>query len=96
MGKGEKSIFEVPAQALLGEVSCWDNILLKKSKLNWNHQVHAMGDRERERTQTVVGKGVTAEKTNKIPFFVWWWGVAHKRTSGGRQVHLHQTKTVKG
>ena len=35
--RGKKSIFEVPAQALLGEVSCWDDILPKRSKLSWNH-----------------------------------------------------------
>ena len=37
VGRREKSIFEVPAQALLGEVSYWDDILPKKSKLSWNH-----------------------------------------------------------
>ena len=34
--------------------------------------------------------------TNKIVLFVWWWGVAHKRSSGGWQVHPEQTKVVKG
>ena len=81
VGKWEKSIFEVPAQALLGEVSCWDDILSKRSKLSLIHYVHAMRDRERETMprQIVVGKGVTVDRsrkgchgrqTNKIPFFV--------------------------
>ena len=52
-GEGKNLFFEVPAQALLGEVSCWDGILPKRSKLSWNHQMHAMRDRERERTQIV-------------------------------------------
>ena len=37
VGRREKSIFEVPAQALLGGVSCWDDILPERSKLSWNH-----------------------------------------------------------
>ena len=37
VGRGEKSIFKVPTQALLGEVSYWDDILPKRSKLSWNH-----------------------------------------------------------
>ena len=34
--------------------------------------------------------------TNKIVLLVWWWGVAHKRSSGGWQVHPDQTKVVRG
>ena len=37
VGRGGKSIFEVPAEALLREVSCWDDTLPKKNKLSWNH-----------------------------------------------------------
>ena len=36
VGRAEKSIFEVPAQALSG-VSYWDDILSKRGKLSWNH-----------------------------------------------------------
>ena len=52
-GEGKNLFFEVPAQALLEEVSYWDGILPKRSKLSWNHQMHAMRDREKERTQIV-------------------------------------------
>ena len=31
-GKRGKTYFEVPTQALLGEVSCWDDIPPKRSK----------------------------------------------------------------
>ena len=31
-GERGKPIFEVPARALLGEVSCWDDIPSKRSK----------------------------------------------------------------
>ena len=31
-GKRGKTYFEVPARALLGEVSCWDDIPPKRSK----------------------------------------------------------------
>ena len=55
-----------------------------------------MRDRERERTQTVAGKGATADKQTKYPSLSSDGGVAHKRTSGGRPVHPDQTKKVKG
>ena len=55
-----------------------------------------MRDREREGTQTIVGKSATANKQTKYFSFVWRWGVAHRRTSGGRQVHPDQTKVVEG
>ena len=35
-GEG-KTYFEVPARALLEEVSCCDDIPLKGAKLSWNH-----------------------------------------------------------
>ena len=68
----------------------------KEVKLSWNLQVHAMRYREREGTQTIAGKGATADKQTKQFSFVWQWGMAHKRTSGGRQVHPDQKKIVEG
>ena len=53
-----------------------------------------MRDRERERTQTVAGKGATTDKQTKYPSLFNDWGVAHKQTSGGRPVHPNQTKEV--
>ena len=57
-----------------------------------------MRDRERERTQTVAGKGATADKQTKYPslFGDEGGGVAHRRTSGGRPVHPDRIKEVKG
>ena len=58
--------------------------------------MHAMRDKERERTQTVAGKGVTTDKQTKYSSLSSDGGVAHRRTSGGRPVHPNQTKEVKG
>ena len=58
--------------------------------------MYAMRDRERERTQTVAEKGATADKQIKYPSLSGDGGMAHRRTSGGRPVHLDQTKEVKG
>ena len=55
-----------------------------------------MRDRERERTQTVAGKGVTVDKQTKYPSLSNDEGVAHRQISGGRLVHPDQTKEVKG
>ena len=44
-------------------------------------------DKERERTQTVAGKGATADKQTKYPSLSGDEGVAHRQTSGGRPVH---------
>ena len=63
-GEG-KTYFEVPARALLGEVSYWDDIPPKGAKLSWNHKVHAMRDREREVTHTIAGKGAMVDKKTK-------------------------------
>ena len=46
--KGENLFF--PAQALLGEIFCWDD----------------MRDRKRENTHTVVGKSAMANKQTKL------------------------------
>ena len=55
-----------------------------------------MRDRERERTHTVTGKGVTADKQTKYPSLSDDGEVAHRRNSSGRPVHPDQTKEVKG
>ena len=55
-----------------------------------------MRDRERERAQTVVGKDVTANKQTKYLYLSSDGRVAHKQTSGGRPIHLDQTKEVNG
>ena len=55
-----------------------------------------MRDRERERTQTVAGKGVTADKQTKYLFLFGDGEVAHRQNSDGRLVHPDQTKEVKG
>ena len=58
--------------------------------------MHAIRDRERERTQTVAEKGATADKQTKYLSLSGDEGVTHRRTSGGRPVHPDQTKEVKG
>ena len=57
-----------------------------------------MKDREREKTQTVAGKGVTTDKQTKYPSLSGdgGGGVANRRTNSGWQVHPDQTKEVKG
>ena len=55
-----------------------------------------MRDRERERTQTVAGKGATADKQTKYLSLSGNERVAHRQISGGRPVHPDQTKEVKG
>ena len=54
-----------------------------------------MRDRERERTQTVAGKGATIDKQTKYPSLSGDRG-AHRQTSGDWQVHPDQIKKVKG
>ena len=63
-GEG-KTYFEVPARALLGKASYWDDISPKGAKLSWNHMVHAVRNREREGTHTIAGKGATTDKQTK-------------------------------
>ena len=58
--------------------------------------MHAMRDKERERTQTIAGKGATADKQTKYPSLSGDEGVTRRRTSGDRPVHPDQTKEVKG
>ena len=55
-----------------------------------------MRDRERERTQTMAGKGATTDKQTKYPYFSGDGRVAHRWNSDGRPVHPDQTKGVKG
>ena len=58
--------------------------------------MHAIRDRERERTQTVAGKGVTTDKQTKYSSLSGDGRVAHRRNSDGQLVHPDQTKEVKG
>ena len=58
--------------------------------------MHAMRDREREITQTVVGKGATTNKQAKYSSLSGDGRVTHRRNSDGRPVHPDQTKGVKG
>ena len=51
-GEG-KTYSKVPAQALLGEMSCQDDIPPKESKDELTPQVHSMRDRKRERVLTL-------------------------------------------
>ena len=55
-----------------------------------------MRDREREKTQNVAGNDATADKQTKYNSLSGDEGVAHRRISDGRPVHLNQTKEDKG
>ena len=55
-----------------------------------------MRDRERERIQTVAGKGAMADKQIKYPSLSGVEGVAHRWTNSGWPVHPDQTKEVNG
>ena len=66
-GEG-KTYSGVPAQALLGEMSCWDDMPPKRSKdelepLGVCHEEER--ERERESTHTVTGRKATASKETK-------------------------------
>ena len=55
----------------------------KEVRMSWNHQVHAMRDRERESTHTVTGRKSHSKQTNKQNSILclaegnstdkWWW-----------------------
>ena len=55
-----------------------------------------MRDREREITQTITGKGATANKQTKYSSLSGDGRVTHRRNSVGWPVHPDQTKEVKG
>ena len=65
VGRGEKPILRILLEFFWGEVSCWNDIPPKGAKLSWNHQVHAMRDREKEGTHTIARKGTMADKQTK-------------------------------
>ena len=67
----------------------------KEASLRGNRWVHALRV-ERERTQTVVGKGATADKQKKYSSLSGDGRVIHRRNSDGQPVHPNQTKGVKG
>ena len=58
--------------------------------------MHAIRDRERERTQTIVGKGATTNKQAKYSSLSGDGRVRHRRNSDGQLVHPDQTKGVEG
>ena len=70
-GEREKTYFEVSTRTLLGKCPVRMKYHPKEVKLSWNHQVHAMRDRERKDTQTIAGKGATADKQTKQFSPVW-------------------------
>ena len=49
--------------------------------------MHAMRDRERERTQIVARKGATIDKQTKYSSLFGDGKVAHRRNSDGQPVH---------
>jgi len=54
-----------------------------------------MRDKERERIQTVAGKGATADKLTKYSSLFGDGRVAHRQNSNGRLVHSDQTKELR-
>ena len=54
-----------------------------------------MRDREREITQTIVGKSAMADKQTKYSFLSGDERLTHKRNSDDRPIHPDQTKEVK-
>ena len=64
---------------------CWDDILPKRNKDELEPLGVCHEDRKRKSTHTVAGKSaMTNKQTNKIVFFVWWWGVVQPaQVSGG-------------
>ena len=57
-----KTYSRVPTQALLREMSCWDDILSKRSKDELESLGACHEHREREVTHTVAGKNATTNK----------------------------------
>ena len=57
VGRGEKTYFVAPVQALLGGTSCWDDRPPKKSKVEGGTVRCMPYGIERENTYTVAGKG---------------------------------------
>ena len=89
----EKTYFEVPARALLGEVSCWDDIPPKRSKTKLE-PLGACHEEQRERRHPHHSKkGCYGRQTNKIVFFCLamgsgtqtdqWWSVSTPRPEKG-------------
>ena len=58
--------------------------------------MHAIRNRERERTHTVAGKGATEDKQTKYSSLSGGGRVTHRRNSNSRPIHPDQTKGVKG
>ena len=78
-GERKKTYYGVLAQALLGKMSCWDDMPPKRSKDELEPPdacYERERERERESTHTVTGRKSHNKQTNKIAFFVWQRGVA--------------------
>ena len=55
-----------------------------------------MRDREKERTQTIAGKGAMTDKQTKYSSLSGDGRLAHRQNSDDRPIHPDQTKGVKG
>ena len=86
VGKGKKPILGFLLRFFWGKCPIGMTCHPKEVRISWNHQVHAMRNREREResTHTVTGRKSHSKQTNKIAFFVWQRGMAQPaQVSGG-------------
>ena len=91
-GEREKTYSEVPTQALLGEVSCWDDIPLKRNKVELE-PLGACHERQGERAPTPQQERVPRQ-TNKQNNFLClvigsgtqtdqWWSTSTARLDKG-------------
>ena len=84
VGRGKKPILGILLRLFWGKCPAGMTCHPKEVRMSWNHQVHAMRDRERESTHTVTGRKSHSKQTNKIAFFVWQRGAAQPaKVSGG-------------
>ena len=92
VGRGEKIYSRLLPKALLGGTSCWDDRPPKRGNLRGNRWVHTLRV-EREGINIVAGRKATTHRGIKqVRLCLARVGVAQC----GRQVHLDQTKAVKG
>ena len=92
VGRGEKIYSRLLLKSLLGGTSCWDDRPPKRGNLRGNRWVHALRV-EREGINIVAGRKATTHRGIKqVHPCLARVGVAQC----GRQVHLDQTKAVKG
>ena len=92
VGRGEKIYSWLLLKPLLEGTSCWDDRPPKRGNLRGNRWVHALRV-EREGINIVAERKATTHKgTKQVRLCLARVGVAQY----GRQVHLDQTKAVKG